>query len=270
MPELPDVEAMRSYLLAQGLSGRTFIGVELLWPGAVKFPAVEDFVLTIGGRRIEELGRRAKFLLFQLDKGLNLIVHLRMTGSLLVEDSSTPRHPMTRNLFTMDDGCELRFVDPRKLGMLWLAKETSQVLGNLGPEPLEPGFTTDVLAQRLGARNVPIKALLCDQSVVAGLGNIYADEVLFDAALHPLRRAYELSSSELERVHGAIKKVLTGATEALVPLMPIGGPPTESKEGRQMLMLPREKGATCPRCSTSLGRVPVRGRSSYFCPSCQW
>ncbi len=275
MPELPDVEAMRHYLVSQGLVGRAFAGVELIWPGAVKAPSVEKFLQTIGGRQIEEISRRAKFLLFQLDAGLSLIVHLRMTGSLLVEDASVPRHPMTRNLFMLDDGRELRFVDPRKLGMLWLVEEPSKVLGGLGPEPLEPGFTPDVLAQRLEGRNVPIKALLCEQSVVAWLGNIYADEVLFAATVHPLRRAYELSSSDMERVHWAIIKVLTEATEKLA-LLPMTGPfryaespLTESKEGRQVLMLSRDKGAICPRCTTALQRVPVRGRSSYFCPSCQ-
>jgi len=269
MPELPDVEAIRCYLVSEGLVGRSFTGANLLWPRAVKAPAAEDFPLTLEGRRIEKLCRRAKFLLFHLDEGFSLIIHLRMTGSLMVEPASSLRHPMTRNLFALDDGRELRFVDPRKLGMLWLVEEPSQVLGGLGPEPLEPSFTPAVLARQLEGRNVPIKALLCDQSVVAGLGNIYADEVLFAASVHPLRKASVLSSGEVGGLHQAIVEVLAKATETLSRLMPIGGPPTESAEGQQVLMLPRAKGGACPRCAGPLERIPVRGRSTYFCSHCQ-
>ncbi len=269
MPELPEVEAIRCCLVSEGLVGRSFTGADLLWPRAVKAPAIEDFLPTLEGGRIEKLGRRAKFLQFHLGEGLSLIIHLRMTGSLMVEPASNPRHPMTRNLFTLDDGRELRFVDPRKLGMLWLVEEPSRVLGGLGPEPLEPSFTPAVLARQLEGRNAPIKALLCEQSVVAGLGNIYADEVLFAASIHPLRKASVLSSSNVEGLHKAIVEVLTKATETLSRLMPIGGPPTESAEGQQILMLSRAKGGACPRCSGPLERVLVRGRSTYFCSRCQ-
>ena len=269
MPELPDVEAIRCYLASEGLVGRSFTGATLLWPRAVKAPATEDFLPTLKGRRIEKLGRRAKFLLFHLDEGLSLIVHLRMTGSLMVEPAFSPRHPMTRNLFALDDGRELRFVDPRKLGMLWLVEEPSQILGGLGPEPLEQGFTPAVLARQLEGRNAPIKALLCEQSVVAGLGNIYADEVLFAASVHPLRKATMMSSSDVEGLHKAIVEVLAKATETMSRLMPMGGPPTESVEGQQILMLPRTKGSACPGCAGLLERVSVRGRSTYFCSRCQ-
>ena len=269
MPELPDVEAVRRHLVARGLEGRTVTGATILWARAVRTHSVEDFVLGITGRLIQELGRRAKFLLFRLDDSHTLIAHLRMTGSLLVEPASEPRHSMTRNYFSLDDGRELRFVDPRKLGMLWLVEDEAQVLSGLGPEPLEPSFTPQVLKEQLNGRRAPIKALLCEQSLIAGIGNIYADEVLFAAAINPLRLASDLTVSQIEKMHHAIIDVLAQAVERLAPMVPTGKPPTESPEGLWGLQVPREAGEPCRRCSSLIQRVPVRGRSTYFCPRCQ-
>ncbi|MFQ5860136.1 MAG: bifunctional DNA-formamidopyrimidine glycosylase/DNA-(apurinic or apyrimidinic site) lyase [Dehalococcoidia bacterium] len=269
MPELPDVEAIRRYLVAAGLPGRRIREVTLLWPRAVREPSPEEFRRQVRGRRIQELRRRAKFLLLPLDAGGTLILHLRMTGSLLLEPFSQPRHPLARTIFALDDGRELRFVDPRKLGMLWLVEDAASVLAGLGPEPLEPRFTPQVLAQRLNRRQVPIKALLCDQSVVAGLGNIYADEVLFAAGIHPLERAADLAPDAVQRLHRAIQEVLPRAAERLARLLPIGGPPTESEEGLKLLAVPRREGEACPRCGTPVRRLVLRGRSAYLCPRCQ-
>ncbi len=269
MPELPDVEAMRRYLVGCGLPGRSFTGAIILWPKAIKTPSLEDFVLGITDRRIEELDRRAKFLLFRLDDGQSLIVHLRMTGSLLVEPAFEPRHPMTRNYFTLDDGRELRFVDPRKLGMMWLVEDQSQVLKGLGPEPLEPSFTPQVLMEQLKGRKVPIKALLCDQAVVAGIGNIYADEILFASAIDPLTHGAELAPAQMERMYRAIVVILAQAIENLAPIVSKGGPPTESPEGLATLNVPRKEGQPCSQCGAPIQRVPVRGRSTYSCSKCQ-
>ena len=201
MPELPDVEATRRYQVAEGLLRHKIVGADLLWPQAVKTPPLEDFVLTLRGKRVEEVGRRAKYLLFMLEGGHVLIIHLRMTGSLLLEPASAPRHPMTRNVFLLDKGRELRFVDPRKLGMMWLLEDAEPMLKHLGPEPLEPEFTPEVFQGRLqGRRNAPIKALLCDQGIIAGIGNIYADEVLFAAGIGPLRPGANLSPEEAGRL----------------------------------------------------------------------
>jgi formamidopyrimidine-DNA glycosylase len=269
MPELPDVEAIRRHLVAQGLVGRKFTGAAILWPRAVRTPPLEEFVLGITGRRIQELGRRAKFLLFRLDQGQTLIVHLRMTGSLLVEPATQPPHPMTRNSFSLDDGRELQFVDPRKLGMLWLVKDPVQVLNDLGPEPLEPSFTVSVLWERLKGHKAPIKALLCDQTIVAGIGNIYADEVLFTSGIHPLTFGSDLKAPQVKKMHHAIVAVLSRAIDRLAPMAPRGGPPTESPEGLMGLRVPRKGGQPCLRCATAIVQVPVRGRSTYFCPRCQ-
>lgn len=307
MPELPDVEAIRRYLVAVGLPGRTITAVRLDWPRAVQEPSPQEFARHIRGQRIQGIGRRAKFLLFALtstppkegsgslgpptgvsggvplnfqspsplrERGTQgvrvyLILHLRMTGSLLVQPASQepPRH--TRTAFALDDGRELRFADPRKLGMMWLVEDPGPVLSGLGPEPLEPGFTPQVLWERLNGRRAPVKALLCDQSVVAGIGNIYADEVLFEAGIHPLRAAATLSPQDVDRLHRAIVTVLPRAIQRLAAVVPLGGPPTESEEGLSTLAVPRREGAQCHRCGGAVQRLVVRGRSAYFCPSCQ-
>ena len=269
MPELPDVEATRRYLLNSGLAGRSVRNVELFWSRAVRTPGIEDFVLTLCGQRIEDVGRRAKFLLFPLDQGWTLVMHLRMTGSLLVEDADSPRPTMTRNLYVLDDSRELRFVDPRKLGQIWLVQDTGPLLGRLGPEPLGPGFTANVLQSCLAKRSAPVKALLCDQAVIAGIGNIYADELLFAAGIHPLLPGNGLTSHQVERLHGEMGPMLVEATETLTASMPFHGPPTESPEGLQRLRVPRGRNGVCPQCGSPITRVPVRGRSTYYCEACQ-
>jgi formamidopyrimidine-DNA glycosylase len=269
MPELPDVEAYRRALEAQGLVGQRFTGATILWPKAVQTQPIEDFVLGLTGRRVREMGRRAKYLIARLDNGHSLIFHLRMTGSLLVEPSKQARHPMTRNYFSMDDGRELRFVDPRKMGMVWLVADESEVLKGLGPEPLEPAFTPSVLAKQLARHKAPIKALLCDQSVVAGIGNIYADEALFAAAINPLTLGSDLKDGQIQQLHKAIVSVLREAVEAIAPLGYQAGPPTESSEGLATLRVPRREGSACRRCGGAIRRVPVRGRSTYWCGKCQ-
>ncbi len=271
MPELPDVEAIRRYLMAQGLAGRSITGVELLWPKAVRTPSVDEFKSDVSGRRILDVRRRAKYLIFGLGgrSGRSLVLHLGMTGSLLVEPAGRERPIHTRNVLLLERRAELSFVDPRKLGAMWLVKEEGEVLAGLGPEPLEPAFTLELFSSRVSRRDVPVKALLCDQAMVAGIGNIYADEVLFLAGVHPLKRGRDMSGEEVERLHSAIVSRLAVATELLVPLVPGGGPPTEGRQGIGLLLMPRSEGSACSRCATPVGRVRVRGRSSYFCPHCQ-
>ena len=270
MPELPDVEAIRQYLVSQGLVGRTIEKVELFWPRAVRLPSEDEFRTDIAGRRIREVRRRAKYLTLLLS-GMprrTLVLHLRMTGSLVVQPLGRERPQYTRNVLVLDRGLELCFVDPRKLGAMWLVPDAQEILAGLGPEPLDPGFTAESLEQRMGQRNVPVKALLCDQNVVAGIGNIYADEVLFLAGVHPLKRGRLLSPPEVTRLYRAIVSRLPEATEQLLPLAYGGVPPTEGEQGRELLLVPRSEEAPCSHCGTAIKRVTVRGRSSYFCPRC--
>ena len=268
MPELPDVEVIRRYLLSQDIQGSSFKDVTLHWPKAVRQPSPNEFVSRLIGATIRSLGRRAKFLVFGLDEG-TLIVHLRMTGSLVVVSSVDPVHRFARTVFDLDDSRRLLFVDGRKLGAMWLTNEPSSVIGHLGPEPLSQDFTLEVLKEKLRGRGVPIKPLLLDQGLVAGIGNIYADEILFVARLNPLRTASDLSGDEATRLYLAIRTVLSDATEKLAGLLPIAGPPTESEEGSSVLLVTRREGAACPNCEERIVREVIRGRSAYLCPACQ-
>ena len=147
--------------------------------------------------------------------------------------------------------------------------DTGPLFKHLGPEPLEPGFTPQALERAVAARTVPVKALLCDQQVIAGIGNIYADEILFASSLNPLRPGSSLSALEMARLHRAIVKVLAEATERLTTDMPFSGPLTQSAEGLRHLQVSRQRDGICVRCGANLMRVLVRGRSTYHCSSCQ-
>ena len=255
-------------ILAAGLVESRVASVGLGWPRAVQGLSPEEFSRRLTGRAFLDVRRRAKYLLFPLDQG-TLVVHLRMTGSLEVTPSSAASPSRPSAVLGLSGDRELRFYDPRRLGKLWLMDDPVALLAGLGPEPLEPSFTVAVLKERLSRRRSPIKPVLLEQDVIAGIGNIYADEVLFCAGLHPTRPASDLATQQLDRLHRCIVSVLERATELLSPLIPLGGPPTESQEGRTVLRMPRDAGAPCTRCGTPVQRLVLRGRSAYFCPSCQ-
>lgn len=268
MPELPEVETIRRDL-TRAIAGRRFAAIDLKWPRMVLYPSPEAFTCRLLGQTIVELGRRGKYLLVRLDGGETLVLHFRMSGSLLLvhggEDDA-----YCRAVFTLDDGSRLCFRDPRKLGKMWLVEDEDTVVGGLGPEVLGPGFTADELARALARRSTPIKALLCDQSLLAGVGNMYADEALFAAGIHPLRRAGSLTAEETDRLHRALVTVLTEAVESHGASMtdywrPSGEPGT----AQSVFKVAHRLGGACPTCGASIQRLPVRGRGSYFCPCCQ-
>ena len=268
MPELPEVEAVRRYLIASGVVESRIIGATLEWPRAVVEPSAGEFTRLITGRTVLDVGRRAKFLYLPLDAG-TLVVHLRMTGNLEVVAPSTPASTKPSATFTLSTGQEMRFHDPRRLGKLWRVDDTGPLFAKLGPEPLEASFTVGLLTERLGRRRAPIKPVLLEQGVIAGIGNIYADEVLFCAKIHSTRPAANLTDNEMERLHGCIVSVLKDAVESLTPVVPADGPPTEPKQGQEALRVPRQEGAPCSRCGTPVKRLVLRGRSAYFCGACQ-
>ena len=215
--------------------------MSLRWPKAVQGMTPVEFIHRITGRAFLDVNRRAKYLLFPLDRD-TLVVHLRMTGSLELVGSFDALHSRPSAVFELSDGRELRFYDPRRLGKLWLTGDPAPMLAGLGPEPLESFFTAATLKECLARRRSPIKPLLLQQDVIAGIGNIYADEALFCARLHPTRPASGLTARELARLHRCIVSVLKRATGLLSPLIPLGGPPTESKAGRVVLQVPRPVG----------------------------
>lgn len=174
---------------------------------------------------------------------------------------------MLRHTLSLDDGQELRFIDPRRFGHLWLVDDPEQVVGTLGPEPLDDGFTAEVLTQVLRRRSAPLKALLLEQSVIAGLGNLYADESLYLAGIHPERLASDLPESEVSRLRDTVVQALSHSVEAYDRARKEFWP--DPPFALSPWTIPREVGATCPRCGSSVEMIRVRGRSTYFCPQCQ-
>ena len=269
MPELPEVETIKNELLPH-IVGCCVAGVTLLWDGMVRQPSVEQFCSRLMGQRLTGVARRGKYLIFTLSSGEALIVHLRMTGSLLLKPASAEPDKYTRAILHLNGGTQLQFNDMRKLGTMWLVEDVNSIVGKLGPEPLEASFTPEALLKRLSNRTAPIKALLCDQTLVAGIGNMYADEVLFAARIHPLRSGESLTQSEAERLHQAIQQVLQKAISdkgASVDtyLRPDGRPGTAHSQFR----VAHRGGKSCPICGTPIERIAIRNRGTCFCPKCQ-
>jgi len=270
VPELPEVETIKNELLPHILERRVN-GVTLFWEGIVRQPSVEEFCSRLIGQRLTGIARRGKYLIFSLTSGEVLIIHLKMTGSLLVGQDSSEPPKYTRAIIHLDKDINIFFRDPRKLGVMRLVEDASSVVGKLGPEPLEAGFTPQVLAQRLANRTAPIKALLCDQTFIAGIGNMYADEALFAARIHPLRSGGSLSSEEVERLHRAIQQVLWSAignkgASTDTYFRPDG---TRGTAHFQFQVAHRLSGKLCSICGTPIERIVIRNRGSYFCPKCQ-
>lgn len=273
MPELPEVENVRRSLSA-AVAGATIAAVRLgAFTGCIAAPAPDEFVARVTGRRITGFGRRGKYLLIALDNGDTIAVHLRMTGELAVTSPEAPTGKHHHLTFVLDDGRELRFSDTRKFGRLTLLTpdEAAELDRSLGPEPLDDRFTAERFAAMLAARSRTVKALLLDQTFLAGVGNIYADEALFAAGIHPLRPANSLTLSEAARLLDAIRVTLAAAIDR-------GG--TTLRDYRDGLGRPGNnqhylhiyhlaEGDPCPRCGEPIARVVVAQRGTRFCPRCQ-
>lgn len=269
MPELPEVETIRRDL-SPLLVGRTITGVTVGWEGCVDRPSMASFSEQVVGRRIEAVGRRGKFLLFGLSGGVSLLVHLRMTGSLLIREPTDPWETHARLVFALDNGKELRFADVRKFGRLYLSESPEEVLGELGPEPLGEGFDPQAFRRLFENRRGMIKPLLLNQRFLAGLGNIYVDEALFRARLHPRRAVDSLTREELGCLYDAIRGVLQEAiadqgTSRSDYVRPDG---SEGRHQDQLLVSGRA-GEPCPCCGTEIERIVVGGRGTFLCPRCQ-
>ena len=197
-------------------------------------------------------------------------MHLKMTGVLLLLPSPAEPEKHTRAIFYLDDGNELHFRDQRKFGVLWLVKDEREVIGKLGPEPLTCDFTPEALSNILIKHNIPIKALLCDQNIIAGIGNMYADEALFTARVDPEKKAKDLSKEEVKQLHQAVCQVLSagidhGGASVNTYQHPDGGQGT----AQQSFCVAHRYGELCPYCGTRIERMRIRGRGTYFCPRCQ-
>lgn len=270
MPELPEVETtVRA--LREPLIGRTMVSVCNDWPRHIATPALTEFQARIRGRRIEGIERRGKYLVFTLSRGETLIIHLKMTGHLSVVAKDVPADPYAHTVFVLDSDQELRFRDPRKFGRVYLVRDPQEVLGALGPEPLEPDFTVEKLHQQLEGRKRAIKPLLLDQSFIAGIGNIYADEALYYAGLHPLRRADSLSTANVAALHASIGKVLQmGIAREGASIDRYRKPDGTRGNMQNAVAVFRRTGDPCYGCETGVvQRIVLGGRSTHFCPICQ-
>lgn len=270
MPELPEVETIKNELLPH-LVNSHITGVTLFWDGIVRQPSVAEFCSRLIGQRITEVARRGKYLIFSLTSGKALVIHLKMTGSLLLRSALAEPDKFIRAIIHLDKEAGIYFRDPRKLGVMWLVEDTNSIIGKLGPEPLEADFTPQILRKRLAKRRAPIKALLCDQGFIAGIGNMYADEALFAARIHPLRTGESLSRDEIEHLHGAIQQVLWSAIgnkgASVDTYFRPGG--ELGTAHFQFQVAHRLSGKFCPHCGTPIERIVVRNRGTYFCPKCQ-
>jgi len=282
MPELPEVETVARGLRAS-LVGCTIVGVEVRWARSVIPPDPATFARRLIGQAVTGVGRRGKWIVIALSGGDTLLVHLRMTGQLVLgpgggygkppySDGEWPDERHVRVLFLLDDGRYLRFSDTRKFGRLWLVDDPAGVLGALGPEPLGDDFTAARFGEMLAHRRGRIKPLLLDQRFLAGLGNIYTDETLWRACIHPLRRADTLTHAEVWRLHRAIRSVLRAAIASGGTTLSDGAfQRTDGRSGEfaSRLAVYGRVGQPCPRCGTAVERTRVSQRSTHFCPHCQ-
>jgi formamidopyrimidine-DNA glycosylase len=274
MPELPEVEnTVRD--LKPLLVGRRVLDVHILWPRLVHDKSPEAFAAELTDRQIVNTDRRGKYLLFPLDNGRTWVVHLRMTGQLHVvpAESEVERH--VHAVLSLDNGQQLRYRDARKFGRFYLVDELECVVAMLGPEPLSERFTPLELFNRLQGRRAAIKTLLLDQRVVAGLGNIYADEALFKAGIDPRRPAHTLTQADCNRLHAAIRQTLATAIReggsslggsALTNYRRPTGVQGRYQQRHQVYHL---AGQPCPVCGAPIERVRLAQRSTHFCPQCQ-
>jgi formamidopyrimidine-DNA glycosylase len=288
MPELPEVETVRRQLEPE-LKGRRIERLEVLDARWCRPRPPAELEAAVSGRTIEGLGRRGKYLLLGLDGAQTLVMHLRMTGNLVLveesgarldpsegmrlyegERSTSERHLRAR--FVLDDGREVWFTDPRRFGEAFLIDDDAlpQRFERLGVEPLSAGFTPEVLGELAAGRTAPLKSFLLDQSRIAGVGNIYADEALYRARLHPLSPAGSMRPEH----HRALRDGIVAALEA--GLERGGASIDDYRDGRgeqgtmqdEFLVHTRE-GEPCPSCGGPISRIVVAGRSTYYCPGCQ-
>jgi formamidopyrimidine-DNA glycosylase len=275
MPELPEVETIARSLRQGGRSGepivgRTVRGARLLWARTLAEPG-ESELLRIAGQVVRDVGRRGKFLLISLTED-TLLIHLRMSGDLRVEPeidqegAFLPLLPHDRLVIDFTDGWRLAFNDPRKFGRVWFVHDPQAVLSELGPEPFDPHFTADELYRRLQQYHRQTKPLLLDQSFIAGLGNIYTDEALHLAGIHPLRISSTLSPEQAGVLWTAIRTVLAEGINrngASIDWVYRGG------EFQNYFQVYDRKGKPCPQCGTAIVKIAVGQRGTHYCPVCQ-
>ncbi|MFC1798749.1 DNA-formamidopyrimidine glycosylase [Thermodesulfobacteriota bacterium] len=274
MPELPEVQTIVNDLIASDLIDKKIISARVYWPKTIDRMSPATFCRRIKGKQIRSIDRRGKFIVIKLSQQTVLLIHLRMTGRLVFEDSKHPRNKHEHVILNLADRRQLRFKDTRKFGRFYLVDNPEEVCGHLGPEPLAKEFTLRVFIERLRVRRRRIKPLLLDQSFVAGIGNIYADESLWAAGIHPERLSSSLADSEIRALHRAIPRVLKQGLKHMGTTLGRGETNFYSVAGyrgnnQERLKVFRRDGQPCPRCRKVIQRMVVEQRGTFFCPACQ-
>ena len=269
MPELPEVESLRRYLVREGIVGRTFEGIEL-----EPKPSPESGTGAISGidhvqsKTVKSLERRGKQLAAILDHGV-LGLHMGMTGQVNVLESDEPSPRFTRALFNLSNGFRMALVDPRRWAQLRYFESLDQAFNGLGPDALDPELTAKKFANNLKGRTAQIKPLLLNQSIIAGVGNIYADEALHRVEISPARRVKNISTKNLESLFGAIRESLERALEFIKNNPDERGRPYIVDAYDDRMQLHRKPGSFCPRCEIPLVTLKFGGRTAYYCSNCQ-
>lgn len=270
MPELPEVETIAAALRngtnnQPSLCEMAIVGGRVLWPRTLEMPSLDEFKRRIAGQVIEDIGRRGKFLIIQLSQDY-LLFHLRMSGDMLLETDEVKEASHPRLVIILENGLHLVFNDPRKFGRVWLVQDLIVVTSSLGLEPLDDAFTSDVLYTMLQKRHRQLKPLLLDQSFIAGLGNIYTDEALHMAGLHPRELSNRVNASQAERLWQSIRSVLQEGIKrngASIDWVYRGG------DFQNYFRVYQRTGEPCPVCGTAVERILVGQRGTHFCPRCQ-
>jgi len=273
MPELPEVQTVVNDLKAAGFEGAVIIRTDISWPKTIYGLSAAAFRKRVKGRKIAAIWRRGKFIVFDLESDGHLLIHLRMSGRLLVKRTGMPRLKHEHVVLNFYDR-QLRFHDTRKFGRIYLVKDANSILGRLGPEPLDSSFHATDFAGMLKNRNRMIKPLLLDQSFIAGLGNIYVDEALWDAQIHPQKKAADIDVLKAANLYQAIRKVLRRGLKNLGTTLGGGQANFFSIAGhtgsnREQLKVFRRTGFPCPRCRSEIKRIVVGQRSTHICVGCQ-
>jgi len=270
MPELPEVETVVRGLRAP-LIGRTVEDVWYELPKVIGNPTPEEFSARIRGQTFRAINRRAKFIICELDRDI-LAVHLKMTGRLYVSDdrAGADDDRWVRFRLQLDNRQRLNFSDARRFGRVYLAANVQEIAPDLGPEPLEDEFTLEVLRQRLTGHRRVIKALLLDQTFVAGIGNIYADEALHRAGIHPLRPANELADNDIKRLYDAIRATLTAGIDYEGASVNWYRKPDGTRgESQEHFYVYGREGQPCLTCGHVIEKIRVAQRGTHYCPHCQ-
>jgi formamidopyrimidine-DNA glycosylase len=280
VPELPEVETVARDLRPR-LVGATIVGARCSWARTLRTHDPDAFAAEVTGRTVEAVGRRAKLVVVELSGDAALTIHLKMTGQLFVVPAAAPVDPYVRLVLELDDGREIRFRDIRKFGKVGLYPRDPStgelvsepggpaVFAGHGPEPLDEAFTVRAFRARLRGRRGRLKPLLMDQGFLAGVGNIYADEALWVARLHPLRSAARLRPADERRLYAAIRAILAEAVERRGSSIDDYTAPDGDGAMQERLNVYQRAGEPCPRCGRPIRRIVIGARATHFCSWCQ-